>query len=192
MLAFAISAFLFHFANAAMLPQPGEMLVHGRVRDAAPFIAATVTQLVIAVTASTVGLLCARWGPRPLLLFGFAVLPIRAVLYTLTSSIPLLIAIQTLDGVANSIFGVASAVLIADRVRGSGHFNLATGAIGTVVGIGAALRNTVAVSSHKEQDSAPAFLLWPPSLFSLSCAYLCPFRIHARGLPTRKQYPPKQ
>ena len=129
-----------------MLPQLGEMLAHGRLRAAAPFMAATVTvtQLVIATTAYTVGRLCARWGPRPLLLFGFAALPIRGLLYTLTSSIPFLIAIQTLDGIANSIFGVASAVLIADRVRGSGHFNLATGALGTVVGIGAALSNTVA------------------------------------------------
>ncbi len=146
LLAFAVAAFLFHFANAAMLPQLGEMLAHGNIRSAAPFMSATVTvtQLVIALTASTVGVLSARWGPRPLLLIGFAALPIRGVLYTLTSSIPLLIAIQTLDGVANSIFIVASAVLIADRVRGSGHFNLAAGAIGTVVGIGAALSNTVA------------------------------------------------
>lgn len=146
LLAFSLAAFLFHFANAAMLPQLGEMLSQGRVRAAAPFMAAavTVTQLVIAVTASTVGKLCARWGPRPLLLLGFAVLPIRGVLYTLTSSVPLLVAIQTLDGVANSIFVVASAVFIADRTRGTGRFNLTMGAFGMVVGIGAAMSNTVA------------------------------------------------
>ena len=146
LIAFALSAFLFHFANAAMLPQLGELLARGRIRDAAPFMSAavTVTQLVVAVTASAVGRLTTRWGPRPLLLIGFGVLPIRGVLYALTNSIPLLIAIQILDGLANSIFGVASAILIADRVRGSGHFNLANGSLGTVIGIGAALSNTVA------------------------------------------------
>ena len=146
LLAFAAAAFLFHFANAAMLPQLGEMLTRGRLRAAAPFTSAavTVTQLVVALSASLVGRLSARWGPRPLLLVGFGVLPLRAVFYTLTSSVPLLVAIQTLDGVANSIFGVASAVLIADQTRGSGRFNLAMGGFGTVVGIGAALSNTVA------------------------------------------------
>jgi MFS family permease len=82
LLAFSAAAFLFHFANAAMLPQLGEMLSQGRVRAAAPFMAAavTATQFVIAVTATTVGKLSSRWGPRPLLLIGFAVLPIRGVL----------------------------------------------------------------------------------------------------------------
>ncbi|MBV8833295.1 MAG: MFS transporter [Acidobacteriaceae bacterium] len=143
---FAAAVFLFHFANAAMLPQLGEMLARGRPRSAAPFMSATVfvTQLVIALTASAFGNLSAKWGPRPLLLFGFGVLPVRGVLYGLTNSVSLLIAIQVLDGVANSIFGVASAVLVADRVRGSGHFNLAMGGLATVVGIGAALSNGLA------------------------------------------------
>jgi MFS family permease len=146
LLAFLIAAFLFHFANAAMLPQLGELLSRNRIRSAAPFMAAavTVTQFVIALTASTVGRVSARRGPRPLLLLGFAVLPIRGVLYTLTSSISLLVAIQILDGVANSIFGIASAVLVADRTRGSGHFNLAMGAVNTAVGVGAAMSNIVA------------------------------------------------
>ena len=104
----------------------------------------TVTQLVIALTASIVGKLSANWGPRPLLLLGFAVLPIRGLLYTLTCSIPLLIAVQILDGIANSIFGIVSAVLVEHRVRGSGHFNLAMGGLATVVGIGAALSSAAA------------------------------------------------
>ncbi len=136
--AFVISSFLFHFANAAMLPQLGELLTRGRAREAAPFMSAavTVTQIVIALTASVVGKWSSKWGPRPLLLIGFAVLPIRGVLYTLTSSVPLLIAIQTLDGLANSIFAVASTVFVADRTRGTGRFNLAMGGFGTIVGIG--------------------------------------------------------
>ncbi len=146
LLAFAIAGFLFHLANAAMLPQLAELLARGRPRAAAPFMSAavSVTQIVIALTASAVGKSTARCGPRRILLVGFAVLPVRGVLYTLTSSVPLLVAIQVLDGVANSIFLVASAVFIANRTRGSGHFNLALGAFGAVTGTGAALSNGLA------------------------------------------------
>jgi MFS family permease len=117
--AFALCAVLFHFANAAMLPQLGEMLAHGRARQSAPFMSAcvTVTQTVITLTAAWIGRVAAGWGRRPLLLIGFGVLPIRGVLYTLTSSVPLLIGIQVLDGVANAVFGVVS-VLVIENSRG--------------------------------------------------------------------------
>jgi MFS family permease len=64
LLAFASCAVLFHFANAAMLPQLGEMLAQGRVRVSAPFMSAgvIVTQLVIALTAARIGRMAAIWG----------------------------------------------------------------------------------------------------------------------------------
>jgi MFS family permease len=69
-------------------------------------------------------------------------LPVRAVLYTLTHQPAALIAIQCLDGVANTIFGVVAVLVIADRTHGTGRFNLASGALATAVGAGAALSNT--------------------------------------------------
>jgi MFS family permease len=146
LLVFAVAAVLFHLSNAAMLPQLGEMLTRGQAREAAPFTSASVsiTQLVVAFTAATFGKLSARYGPKSVLLVGFGVLPIRGVLYTLTGAVPLLLSIQILDGVANAIFGVASAVYIAQRTRGSGHFNLAMGAFGTAVGTGASFSNALA------------------------------------------------
>jgi MFS family permease len=101
-----------------------------------------VTQLIISFTAAWVGLQAHRRGRRPLLLVGFGVLPVRAVLYTLTHRAGALIAIQCLDGVANTIFGVVAVLVIADRTRGTGRFNLASGALATAVGAGAALSNT--------------------------------------------------
>src|SRR5581483_3757477 len=53
-----------------------------------------------------------------------------------------LIAVQVLDGIANVIFGVVSVLVIADRTRGTGRFNLAQGALACFVGIGAALSTT--------------------------------------------------
>ena len=145
LLVFLACAFLFHFANAAMLPQLGEMLSHGSRASAAPFMSACiiVTQLVIMCFAPSVGRFANIHGRKPLLLVGFGVLPIRALLYTLTHSAGSLIAIQILDGVANAIFVVASILIVADRTRGTGRFNLAQGSLATAVGIGAALSNTL-------------------------------------------------
>jgi MFS family permease len=139
------AAFLFHLANAAMLPQLGEMLSKDNAKAAAPFMSACVivTQLVITASAAWVGRRAATKGRKPLLLLGFGVLPVRGVLYTLTHAAGLLIAIQTLDGVANSIFVIVAILVIKDRTQGTGRFNLAAGALATMVGIGAALSTAV-------------------------------------------------
>lgn len=145
LLAFFVCAALFHLANAAMLPQLGEMLSLHHTRSAAAFMSACiiVTQLVISCTATSVAHLAGRIGRRPLLLVGFGVLPIRGILYTLAAGIVPLIAIQIFDGIANSIFGVVSIMVVADRTNGTGRFNLIQGALATVIGIGAALSTTV-------------------------------------------------
>lgn len=144
LLIFFLCAFCFHFANAAMLPQLGEMLSKGSTSSAAPFMSACiiVTQLVIMFTAAWVGRLANAHGRKPLLLLGFAVLPIRAVLYVLIHRTASLIAVQLLDGIANSIFGVVSVLVVADLTRGTGRFNLVQGGLATAVGIGAALSTT--------------------------------------------------
>ena len=143
LLAFLACAFFFHFANAAMLPQLGELLAHGNPKAAAPFMGACVaiTQVVMLCSATFVGRLANRRGRKGILLVGFGVLPCRAVLYTVLHSVPALLAVQVLDGVANSIFGVVSILVIADRTSGTGRFNLAQGALATAVGCGAAFSN---------------------------------------------------
>jgi MFS family permease len=144
LLVFLVCAFCFHFANAAMLPQLGEMLSHGARATAAPFMSACiiVTQVVIMCCAPAIGRYANRHGRKPLLMLGFGVLPIRAVLYTLTHNTESLIAIQLLDGVANAIFGVVSILVVADRTRATGRFNLVQGGLATAVGLGAALSTT--------------------------------------------------
>lgn len=144
LLFFLIAVFLFHLANAAMLPQLGEMLSKDNLKKAAPFMSACVivTQLVIALTAAWVGKR-ATTGRRPLLLLGFGVLPVRGVLYTIAHAAGPLIAIQVLDGVANAIFVIVSILVVKDRTEGTGRFNLAAGALATMVGVGAALSMTL-------------------------------------------------
>jgi predicted MFS family arabinose efflux permease len=138
---FLVCAVMFHFANAAMLPLLGEMLAKGRGRSSMLFMSACVitTQLVVTLLASWSGRKAGIWGRKPLLLIAFGILPLRAVLYTLTTNTVLLVAIQVMDGIAAAIFGVVSVLVIADLTRGTGRFNLTLGAITTAVGIGAAL-----------------------------------------------------
>jgi MFS family permease len=142
---FLATAFLFHLANAAMLPELGEMLSKDHPKEAAPFMSACiiVTQFVIALSATWIGRRAATKGRKPLLLLGFGVLPIRGVLYTLTHAVGALIAVQTLDGVANAVFGIVSILVVKDRTQGTGRFNVASGSLATMIGIGAALSTTI-------------------------------------------------
>jgi len=160
LIAFFCAVFLFHMANAAMLPELGEMLSKDNLKAAAPFMSACiiVTQVVVAMLAARVGRQAAQWGRKPLLLIGFGVLPIRGVLYTLTHASGALIAIQILDGVAACIFGVVSMLVVADRARGTGHFNLAAGALATMVGVGAALSNTIGGTLIQQAGYRASFL----------------------------------
>lgn len=124
------------------------------------FMAACVvtTQPVITLIAAWSGQKAGSWGRKPLLLIAFGVLPIRAVLYTLTSNTVALVAIQILDGVGAGIFGVVSVLVIADLTQGSGRFNITLGAIATAVGIGAALSQTIAGTIVHQFSFDAAFL----------------------------------
>jgi MFS family permease len=101
-------------------------------------------QLVMLPIALLVGQTADSWGRKPLFLAGFAVLPIRAVLYTLSNNSAWLIGVQVLDGVGAGIFGALTPLVIADIMRGTGRYNLAQGAVATVQGIGASLSGLLA------------------------------------------------
>jgi MFS family permease len=141
LLIFAACALLFQVANASMLPLASGMLAHEGKRQAAPLIAAliVVPQLIVALFAPWVGQRAEQRGRKPLLLVGFAALPIRAMLFALTGNPLALIAIQVLDGVTGAVLGVMTPLVIADVTRGTGRFNLAQGLFGTIMGVGASL-----------------------------------------------------
>jgi MFS family permease len=53
-----------------------------------------------------------------------------------------LVAAQLLDGVTGAVFAVMVPLIIADLTRGTGHFNLGQGFVGTAIGIGASVSTT--------------------------------------------------
>ena len=79
-----------------------------------------------------------------MLLIGFAALPIRGLLFASVSNPWLLVVVQLLDGVTASVFAVMVPLVIADLTRGTCHFNLGQGIVGTATGVGASLSATFA------------------------------------------------
>jgi MFS family permease len=130
---------LFHLANAALLPLVGQKLSAAFPDEATAMMSACIVtaQAVMMPIALLVGRTADSWGRKPLFLAGFAVLPIRAVLYTLSDNSFWLVGVQVLDGVGAGIFGALTPLVIADIMRGTGRYNLAQGAIATAQGIGA-------------------------------------------------------
>jgi MFS family permease len=95
--------------------------------------------------AWSVGQAAARGvGRKPIFLLALAVLPVRGVLFSFSSSPYAVVGIQLLDGVAAGIFGVIAVLIAADLMRGTGRFNLAQGLTALAVGIGATLSNATA------------------------------------------------
>ena len=158
---FLVSAVIFHFANAAMVPLVTQLLAKGvGAKQAVLFTSGYMlaSQLVFMVVAAASGKLAGKLGRKPLFLFGFAALAARGVLYTLSHHPAALIAVQCMDGLGAGIFGVVGVLIIADLTKGTGRFNAAQGAIATAQGIGAFLSNSVAGYLARSQGDNFAFL----------------------------------
>ncbi|HEY1865401.1 MAG TPA: MFS transporter [Roseiarcus sp.] len=136
---FAGCAFLFHFANAPLLPLVGQKLALQFPQEATAMMSfcMVAAQGVMLPIAILVGRNADHWGRRPIFLLAFAVLPIRAALYPLSDNAFWLIGVQLLDGVGAGIYQALTPLMISDMMRGTGRFNLAQGAVATTMGIGA-------------------------------------------------------
>jgi predicted MFS family arabinose efflux permease len=159
LLIFAGCLLLFHLANAAMLPLMGSVVTMRSAQWATLIIAAciVVPQLLVAALAPWVGLWAHKWGRRPLLLIGFAALPLRGILFASVTDPSLLLAVQLLDGVTAAVFSVMVPLVAADLTRGTGRFNLGQGILGTATGIGATLSATLAGYVTDRFSSPAAF-----------------------------------
>ena len=145
LLTFGACLFLFQLANASVLPLVVEDLVYQGEKRSSLVVSALIVlpQIIVAVTAPWVGQWAKNWGRRPLLLIGFAALPIRALLFASVVDPTLVVGFQLLDGISGAALGVLTALVIADVTGGTGRFNLAQGIVGTASGIGASLGTTL-------------------------------------------------
>jgi len=143
-----------------MLPLLGEKLAQSNKGVETLFMAACIitAQIVMVPMALLVGHKADSWGRKAIFLAGFAVLPIRGVLYTLTQNPYALVSIQVLDGIGAGIFGALFFIVIADLTRGTGRYNLAQGAASASWGLGAALSNSIAGFIVDRAGFSAAFL----------------------------------
>ena len=144
-LIFAVAVTLFHFANAAMLPLAGQLLTRDHEIFASLNMSACIVaaQLIMVPVAFLSGKWGNNWGRKPVFLIGFAILPIRGLLYILSDNPLFIVSVQLLDGIGAGIFGVLSVVVVADITQGTGRYNLVLGAIATAQSLGASLSNVV-------------------------------------------------
>jgi MFS family permease len=151
---------LFQLANTPMLPLVGSALTVRSGDWAVSLVAACVVvpQILVALCSPWVGRLAHGWGRRPLLLIGFAALPIRGILFAYSSDPIMLVAVQLLDGVSAAVVGVLVPLVLSDISFGTGRFNLAQGATGTAIGLAAAFSTTAAGYVTDSFGSRAAFL----------------------------------
>lgn len=137
---------LFHFANAPLLPLLGQKLALANPGEETALTSACIitAQLVTIPTALLVGRKANVWGRKTLLLVGFAALPVRGALYTMSDSATWLVSVQVLDGVAAGTLDALIPLVLADVMWGTGRYNMARGVLGTVQGVAGSLSNSVA------------------------------------------------
>ncbi|KQM65966.1 MFS transporter [Sphingomonas sp. Leaf17] len=161
LMVFAVAAFTFHLANAAMLTSVGQLLAKTVGKDQATSLTAAcivAAQLVMVPVAIIVGRNTERWGTKPIFLVAFGVLAARGALYTVSNDPWWLVGVQALDGIGAGIFGALFPVVIADLTKGSGRFNVSQGAVATAQGLGAALSATLAGSIIVWEGYSAGFL----------------------------------
>src|SRR6202044_805101 len=94
--------------------------------------------------APWVGRLTQRIGRRPVLIVGFAAVPIRGLLFAmLPGALPLGLS-QALDGVSAAVFGLMLPLIAADLTTRTGYLNFAIGWFGLASGLGATLSTFLA------------------------------------------------
>ncbi len=159
MLIFAACVVLFHLSNAAMLNLAAGEVTAGMGENVQLVIAACiiVPQAIVAMLSPWVGRSAQRWGRRPILLLGFAALPLRALLFAGVSSPYLLVPVQMLDGISAAVFGVMLPLIAADVAGGKGRYNLCIGLFGLAAGIGATLSTAVAGFAADHFGNATSF-----------------------------------
>src|SRR5580700_10875928 len=138
LLIFAGCLLLFHLANSAMLPLMGSVLTMRSSRWATVLIAAciVVPQLVVALLSPSVGTRAQLWGRRPLLLIGFAALPIRGLLFASVSNPWLLVVVQLLDGVTATGVGASLSATFAGYMTDRFGFGSAFAGLAAIALVG--------------------------------------------------------
>jgi len=134
-----VSTALFHLANAPVMPMVALDIKRLHGTDAQVAAVVLIAQTVMVPVAYLAGRLGDRFGRKPVTLVGFAALPVRIFLYSLTDKPAVLLALQSLDGIGAGLYGVLVPSMCADITEGKGRFNTLPGMVATAQALGGVL-----------------------------------------------------
>jgi MFS family permease len=146
LLVFAVAAFLFQLADAAMLPLAASNVTKEAGSVANLIIAASIVvpQGVVAWLSPWVGRTAdhGRWAL--VMVLGWAAEPVRGLLMAILPSTWAVVGVQSISGLSGAVFGVMVPLVCAEITRGTNRFNLVMGAVGLAMFAGASVSTTLA------------------------------------------------
>jgi MFS family permease len=151
---------LFFVSNAAMLPLAATQVTkrHPELADVLIAVTIVVPQIIVAAMSPWVGRSSDRWGRRPIMLLGWIMLPAQGLLYAAAPTAYTVLFCQALSGVSAAVFGVTMTLVAADLTQKNGRFNLALGALGVAIAVGASISTTLAGIAAEVLGDSVAFL----------------------------------
>lgn len=143
---FALACALFHLANGAMAPLAAAHASRsvGRLADVLVGAAIVAPTIVVALISLWLARMAETRGRRHVLLLGWGILPLRALLLAALPSQWLLPVVQALGGVCDAVFGIMMPLVCADITRGTGRFNFCLAVASLSMVLGATLSTTLA------------------------------------------------
>jgi MFS family permease len=160
LLVYAAAAALFHFSNAPTLSLVAQKLAFDHPGYESGFTSAAI--ILAQLSTVVMALLVAKAdaiGRKPLLVLSFAALFARDLVCAFAGEPALLLAAQLLDGVGGGLFEALLPVILADIMRGTGHYSLARGGVGFIQGVGGATSLAVAGAIVTLNGYAAGFLV---------------------------------
>jgi MFS family permease len=137
---FLAAMVLFHVANAPAGVYLGPFLTQDlHAPERLPSYAFVVSMVAWMLVVWPAGRLADRLGRRPLLIAGWAAMTVRLALIALTRSPWQVVAIQTLDGLANGLFAVIAAAWVSDRLADPRRAGEAQVLVGSALVLGSAI-----------------------------------------------------
>jgi len=157
---FAACSFLYELADAPLLTLTAQRLGSARPGEGLMLTSALIiaSQAGMLVASILVGKRADSLGHRSLMAVGFAMLPVQAMLTTLSGEASYLRALQVFGGLGTGLFVALIPIWLADATRGTGHYNLSQGAIATMRGLGATTSGLMGELMVEHFGYAAAFL----------------------------------
>uniref|UniRef100_A0A6V2FNH2 Major facilitator superfamily (MFS) profile domain-containing protein n=1 Tax=Ditylum brightwellii TaxID=49249 RepID=A0A6V2FNH2_9STRA len=187
LLTFVVMCFLFHLANASILPLVMQTLAIGEGRSGILMsgLCIIVSQTIMVGSAKLCGDYSTVYGRKPLFLVGLFSLSVRCLLLVILLTLRdanghstvlqvCILSTQLLDGVGAGFFGTMYILVTSDISRGSGRFSMTLGITTAAMSIGGTVSGYLGQAlaedkGYREAFGILGFIGLVPALLYLFC-----------------------